>query len=281
MAQILDGKKIAADLRARLAVEVATLNQSRHIVPGLAVVLVGNNPASEVYVRMKKKACSDVGIASFSHELPADTSEETLLEQVALLNQDPRVHGILVQLPLPPRIREAQIIQAIAPEKDVDGFHPLNAGLLAIGRPGLRPCTPMGVMALIEAAGVDPAGKHAVVIGRSNIVGKPVAMMLLQAHATVTLCHSRTHQLEKVVALGDIVVAAVGRPRFVQGSWIKKGAVVIDVGTNRLADGSLCGDCDFASVQPRASAISPSPGGVGPMTIAMLLANTVQAAKQS
>ncbi|HIJ82952.1 MAG: 5,10-methylenetetrahydrofolate dehydrogenase (NADP+) / methenyltetrahydrofolate cyclohydrolase [Magnetococcales bacterium] len=281
MAHIIDGKKIAGDLRAQLAVACETLNQTRGIVPGLAVVLIGNNPASEVYVRMKKKACADVGIASFSHELPADTSQETLLSLIAVLNVDPKIHGILVQLPLPHHIDAATIIQAISPEKDVDGFHPVNAGLLATGSPGLRPCTPLGIMALIENAGMDPSGKHAVIIGRSNIVGKPVALMLLQAHATVTICHSRTHHLDQVVAAGDIVVAAIGQPRFVQGDWIKKGAIVIDVGTNRLDDGSLCGDCDFASAKQRAGAISPAPGGVGPMTIAMLLANTVQAAKQS
>ncbi|MBF0107636.1 MAG: bifunctional methylenetetrahydrofolate dehydrogenase/methenyltetrahydrofolate cyclohydrolase FolD [Magnetococcales bacterium] len=279
MAMILDGKKLAGDIRGGLAREVAALKEERNIVPGLAVVLVGNNPASEVYVRMKKKACAEVGIDSFAHELSADTSEKQLLECVATLNEDPRVHGILVQLPLPSQIREARIIEAIAPAKDVDGFHPANAGLLAIGRPGLRPCTPLGVMALIESAGVDCAGKHAVVLGRSNIVGKPVAMLLLQANATVTLCHSRTRNLDRVVAQGEIVVAAIGRPRFVPGEWIREGATVIDVGTNRLADGSLCGDCDFASVYPRAGAVSPSPGGVGPMTIAMLLANTVQAAR--
>lgn len=280
MAETIDGKKIAGNLRAQLALECKDLSKTRGVVPGLAVVLVGDNPASTVYVRMKKKACAEVGIASFSHELPANTSEKEMLALVSALNKDPKVHGILVQLPLPHQIREAAIIQAITPEKDVDGFHPTNTGLLATGNPGLRPCTPSGIMALIEKSGMNPSGKHAVVVGRSNIVGKPVALMLLQAHATVTICHSRTTNLGGVIAGGDIVVAAIGRPRFVQGDWIKKGAVVIDVGTNRLEDGTLCGDVDFDSARLRASAISPSPGGVGPMTIAMLLANTVQAAKQ-
>ncbi|MBF0132183.1 MAG: bifunctional methylenetetrahydrofolate dehydrogenase/methenyltetrahydrofolate cyclohydrolase FolD [Magnetococcales bacterium] len=281
MAYIIDGKKIAAEFRAQLALDVASLTQTRNITPGLAVVLVGNNPASEVYVRMKKKACADVGIASFSHELPIDTTEDDLLALVNRLNHDPNVHGILVQLPLPPQIHESRIIQAISPRKDVDGFHPENVGLLATGSPGLRPCTPLGIMALIAKSGMDPAGKHAVIIGRSNIVGKPVALMLLQAHATVTICHSRTHHLQQVISSGDIVVAAIGRPRFLGKEAIQEGAVVIDVGTNRLEDGTLCGDCDFEAIKHKASAITPSPGGVGPMTIAMLLANTIQAAQQS
>lgn len=281
MAYIIDGKKVAAELRAQLALDVASLTQTRNITPGLAVVLVGHNPASEVYVRMKKKACADVGIASFSHELPINTTEDDLLALVNRLNHDPKVHGILVQLPLPPQIHESRIIQAISPRKDVDGFHPENVGLLATGSPGLRPCTPLGVMALIAKSGMDPAGKHAVVVGRSNIVGKPVALMLLQAHATVTICHSRTNHLQQVIARGDIVVAAIGRPRFLGKEAIQEGAVVIDVGTNRLEDGTLCGDCDFEAIQHKASAITPSPGGVGPMTIAMLLANTIQAAQQS
>ncbi|MEO5327927.1 MAG: bifunctional methylenetetrahydrofolate dehydrogenase/methenyltetrahydrofolate cyclohydrolase FolD [Magnetococcus sp. THC-1_WYH] len=281
MAHIIDGKKIAAEFRAQLALDVASLTQTRNITPGLAVVLVGNNPASEVYVRMKKKACADVGIASFSHELPIDTTEDDLLALVNRLNHDPNVHGILVQLPLPPQIHESRIIQAISPRKDVDGFHPENVGLLATGSPGLRPCTPLGIMALIAKSGMDPAGKHAVIIGRSNIVGKPVALMLLQAHATVTICHSRTHHLQQVISSGDIVVAAIGRPRFLGKDAIQEGAVVIDVGTNRLEDGTLCGDCDFEAIKHKASAITPSPGGVGPMTIAMLLANTIQAAQQS
>ncbi|MBF0140654.1 MAG: bifunctional methylenetetrahydrofolate dehydrogenase/methenyltetrahydrofolate cyclohydrolase FolD [Magnetococcales bacterium] len=279
MGMILDGKKMAAELREQWARECRVLQQTQGITPGLAVVLVGHNPASEVYVRMKKKACADVGMTSFSHELPVDTSEDALLALIASLNQDPKVHGILVQLPLPGHIDPDTIIAAIDPKKDVDGFHPVNVGLLAIGSPGLRPCTPAGVMALIAQSGMDPAGKHAVVLGRSNIVGKPVAMMLLQAHATVTICHSRTPDLGRVVSGGDFVVAAIGRPRFVPGDWIKPGAVVIDVGTNRLPDGSLCGDCDFQAARLKASAITPSPGGVGPMTIAMLLKNTLDAAR--
>jgi methylenetetrahydrofolate dehydrogenase (NADP+) / methenyltetrahydrofolate cyclohydrolase len=281
MARIIDGKKIAKSIRQELKKEVAQLEQERQIVPGLAVVLVGLDPASQVYVRMKKKACAEVGITSFSHELEKETTEAKLLELIEQLNQDPMVHGILVQLPLPPQINESKIIEAISPSKDVDGFHPYSAGQLMTGGPGFWPCTPWGVMELLRVEGVDPKGKSAVVIGRSNIVGKPVAMMLLAAHATVTICHSRTPNLAEVVSQADIVVAAVGRPRMVKGDWIKKGATVIDVGTNRLEDGSLCGDVDFAAASVHADAISPSPGGVGPMTIAMLVKNTIESAKKS
>jgi methylenetetrahydrofolate dehydrogenase (NADP+) / methenyltetrahydrofolate cyclohydrolase len=281
MARIIDGKKIALAIRSELKKEVDQLIQEHKVVPGLAVVLVGANPASQVYVRMKKKVCEQVGITSFSHELPQTASEQELLALVAQLNQDPLVHGILVQLPLPKQIREQQIIEAISPDKDVDGFHPYSSGQLMTGGPGFWPCTPWGVMELLKTEGIDPSGKSAVVIGRSNIVGKPVAMMLLAAHATVTICHSRTPNLPEVVRGADIVIAAVGRARMVKGDWIKKGAIVIDVGTNRLEDGSLCGDVDFDSAKERAAAISPSPGGVGPMTIAMLVKNTVESAKKS
>ncbi|MBF0454782.1 MAG: bifunctional methylenetetrahydrofolate dehydrogenase/methenyltetrahydrofolate cyclohydrolase FolD [Magnetococcales bacterium] len=281
MARIIDGKKIALGIRQGLKTEVEQLTQERGVVPGLAVVLVGANPASQVYVRMKKKACEEVGIASFSHELPVDTTELTLLALVEQLNQDSKVHGILVQLPLPKQISEQKVIEAISPAKDVDGFHPYSSGQLMTGGPGFWPCTPWGVMELLRVEGVDPSGKTAVVIGRSNIVGKPVALMLLAAHATVTICHSRTPDLPKVVRGADIVIAAVGRPRMVKGDWIKEGAIVIDVGTNRLDDGSLCGDVDFDAASKHAAAISPSPGGVGPMTIAMLVKNTVESAKAS
>ncbi|MBF0445435.1 MAG: bifunctional methylenetetrahydrofolate dehydrogenase/methenyltetrahydrofolate cyclohydrolase FolD [Magnetococcales bacterium] len=281
MARIIDGKKIALSIRQELKKEVAQLEQEKQIVPGLAVVLVGLDPASQVYVRMKKKACAEVGITSFSHVLEKETTETQLLELIEQLNQDPRVHGILVQLPLPRQINESKIIEAISPSKDVDGFHPYSAGQLMTGGPGFWPCTPWGVMELLRVEGVDPKGKSAVVIGRSNIVGKPVAMMLLAAHATVTICHSKTPNLPEVVRQADIVVAAVGRPRMVKGDWIKEGATVIDVGTNRLEDGSLCGDVDFAAASLHAAAISPSPGGVGPMTIAMLVKNTIESAKKS
>jgi methylenetetrahydrofolate dehydrogenase (NADP+) / methenyltetrahydrofolate cyclohydrolase len=280
MAHIIDGKKIALTIRQELKEEVAQLYEERQVVPGLAVVLVGANPASQVYVRMKKKACEEVGVTSFSHELAKETSEAELLALVEQLNQDPMVHGILVQLPLPKQISEQKIIEAISPAKDVDGFHPYSAGQLMTGGSGFWPCTPWGVMELLRIEGVDPSGKSAVVIGRSNIVGKPVAMMLLAAHATVTICHSRTPNLPDVVRQADIVIAAVGRPRMVKGDWIKKGATVIDVGTNRLEDGSLCGDVDFDTAKERAAAITPSPGGVGPMTIAMLVKNTVEGAKK-
>ncbi|MBF0383534.1 MAG: bifunctional methylenetetrahydrofolate dehydrogenase/methenyltetrahydrofolate cyclohydrolase FolD [Magnetococcales bacterium] len=281
MARIIDGKKIALSIRQELKNDVAELEQQKQVVPGLAVVLVGLDPASQVYVRMKKKACAEVGITSFSHELSSETSEVELLKLIDQLNQDPMVHGILVQLPLPSQIDESKIIEAISPAKDVDGFHPYSAGQLMTGGPGFWPCTPWGVMELLRVEGVDPKGKSAVVIGRSNIVGKPVAMMLLAAHATVTICHSRTPDLAAVVRQADIVVAAVGRPRMVKGDWIKEGATVIDVGTNRLDDGSLCGDVDFVAASERAAAISPSPGGVGPMTIAMLVKNTIVSAKKS
>lgn len=281
MGRIIDGKSIALGIRQELKKEVALLEKERGLVPGLAVVLVGANPASQVYVRMKKKACEEVGIRSFSHELSGETSEAELLALVEDLNQDPKVHGILVQLPLPRQISELKVIEAISPKKDVDGFHPYSSGQLMNGGPGFWPCTPWGVMELLRIEGVELAGKNAVVIGRSNIVGKPVAMMLLAANATVTVCHSKTVDLAGVVRRADIVIAAVGRPRMVKGDWIKEGAVVIDVGTNRLDDGSLCGDVDFAAAKEHAAAISPSPGGVGPMTIAMLVKNTVEGAKNS
>ncbi|MBF0296625.1 MAG: bifunctional methylenetetrahydrofolate dehydrogenase/methenyltetrahydrofolate cyclohydrolase FolD [Magnetococcales bacterium] len=279
MARIIDGKKIAAEVREALRLEVEGL-RAQGVVPGLAVVIVGEDPASRVYVNMKRKACEAAGIASFHHALPADVTEAELLRLIETLNGDGRVHGILVQLPLPRGIGEQRILEAMDPDKDVDGFHPRNVGLLTIGAPVFPPCTPWGVMQLLRVEGIDPAGRRVVVVGRSNIVGKPMALLLLAAHATVTVCHSRTPDLARVVGEADILVAAVGRPRMIVGEWVKEGAVVIDVGTNRLADGTLCGDVDFASVEPRASYITPSPGGVGPMTIAMLLRNTVVSARR-
>jgi methylenetetrahydrofolate dehydrogenase (NADP+) / methenyltetrahydrofolate cyclohydrolase len=279
MAQIIDGKKLALSIRSGLADEVKELSKTG-VIPGLAVVLVGENAASQVYVRSKKKACAKAGITSFSHDLPAETSEKALLDLIDDLNGDDAVHGILVQLPLPDHIDENKVIEAISPSKDVDGFHPESVGRLVTGGECFPSCTPAGIMALIESTGMEISGKNAVVVGRSNIVGKPVALMLLGKSATVTICHSRTTDLEEEVARADIVVAAVGRPLFIQGSWIKPGAVVIDVGINRLENGSLVGDVDFEGASERASFITPVPGGVGPMTIAMLLKNTVKSARK-
>lgn len=278
MAQRLDGKARAQEIRAGLAAEATRLT-AEGVVPGLAVVLVGENPASQVYVRNKKRACKKAGIESFAHDLPAKTTEEELLALVGELNRDERVHGILVQLPLPKQIDEARVIEAIDPAKDVDGFHPMSVGRLVTGGPCFPPCTPAGIMDLIATTGVALAGKHAVVVGRSNIVGKPVALMLLAQHATVTICHSRTPDLAAEVARADILIAAVGKPECIKGEWIKPGAIVIDVGINRLEDGMLVGDVEFDAAAERADFITPVPGGVGPMTIAMLLRNTVEAAK--
>lgn len=274
-AVILDGKALAKTLREQIAAEVASLGDARP--PGLAVVRVGDDPASEIYVRRKREACKQVGIYSEEHHLPADTRQEDLLDLVASLNQDARIDGILVQLPLPGHLDERQVIEAIDPGKDVDGFHPVNVGRLWSGLPGLVPCTPAGIMRLIAAAQQPVAGAHAVVVGRSNIVGKPVAALLLREHATVTVCHSRTRDLAEVCRQADILVAAVGRPHLIQGDWVKPGAVVIDVGINRLPDGKLTGDVDFQAAAQRAGYITPVPGGVGPMTIALLLENTLTA----
>jgi methylenetetrahydrofolate dehydrogenase (NADP+)/methenyltetrahydrofolate cyclohydrolase len=272
---LIDGKAIAAEARAAIAREVKALA----IQPGLAAVLVGSNPASKIYVRNKRKACFDAGIYSEEYPLPDTTSEAELIALIHRLNNDPKIHGILVQLPLPKQINERAVLGAVSPKKDVDGFHYENVGKLVANEKGFYPCTPVGVMKLLEAARVNVSGAHAVVIGRSNIVGKPVALMLLHANATVTLCHSKTKNLDQICRQADILVAAIGVPRFVKKEMVKEGAVVIDVGINRLEDGTLVGDVDFAAVAPLASAITPVPGGVGPMTIAMLLANTVQSAK--
>ena len=281
MATIIDGKAVAKEVQQRIKEDVEGLERRWNMAPGLAVVLVGDDPASHIYVRNKEKACKEVGIKSFEHFLPATISERELLALVHQLNKDKNVHGILVQLPLPPHIHSERILNAVSPYKDVDGFHPVNQGNLVVGADGYRPCTPLGVMKLLESVDCDPKGKNAVVVGRSNIVGKPVALMLLEKHATVTICHSRTASLREEVARGDIVVVAIGKPGIVRGEWIKPGAVVIDVGINRLPNGKLCGDIDFESAKERASVITPVPGGVGPMTICMLLFNTLKAAKDS
>lgn len=276
MAQLIDGRKWAAVSRQETAMQVTAL-KAQGVHPGLAVLLLGDNPASQSYVRGKEKAAVEVGIDSRVIRLSEQTSELELLNWIDLLNRDPLCHGILVQLPLPPQIRPEVVIQAILPEKDVDGFHTLNAGALAVGLPELVPCTPLGVMKLLAYEKLDVRGAHAVVLGRSNIVGKPMANLLLAAHATVTICHSQTRDVATHLRSADILVAAVGRPRMVTGDMVKAGAIVMDVGINRVDEG-LVGDVDFASVEPIAGYITPVPRGVGPMTIAMLLQNTVLAA---
>jgi methylenetetrahydrofolate dehydrogenase (NADP+) / methenyltetrahydrofolate cyclohydrolase len=277
--KIIDGKQIAASLREEIKVGVAEL-KGRNIIPGLAVVLVGEDPASRVYVSMKEKACEQTGIFSDEHKLPAETSEAELLQLVEQLNNDERIDGILVQLPLPRHIDESKILETISPRKDVDGFHPYNVGRLVTGNPLFQPCTPYGVMKMFEHIGYDLTGKEVVVVGRSNIVGKPVALMCLAQHATVTICHSRTRNLAEQVGRADVVIAAVGVPEMVKGEWIKPGAVVIDVGVNRVGDKKLVGDVEYAAALERAAAITPVPGGVGPMTITMLLYNTLESAKR-
>jgi len=277
MAILLDGKVLAARKEAALAERVAAL-ALRGITPGLTVILVGDDPASHVYVRNKERACGRVGIASQVLRLPAGTSEADLLATIDRLNRDPAVHGLLVQVPLPRHIDETRVIEAIDRHKDVDGFHPENLGRLVAGLPTFPSCTPAGVMEMLRAWAVPIEGRNAVVVGRSENVGKPMALMLLAANATVTMCHSRTRDLAAEVARADIVVAAVGRARMIRGEWIKEGAAVVDVGMNRLPDGKLCGDVDFEGAFPRAGWISPVPGGVGLMTVTMLLENTLRAA---
>lgn len=279
-AQRIDGKKISGDIREELRHEVELL-KSKGITPGLVVILVGEDAASQVYVNSKAKTCEQLGYYSEVVRLPADTTQDALLDHIDRYNRDDRVHGILVQLPLPKHIAEKAIIDAIAVEKDVDGFHPVSVGNLMIGDESLLPCTPAGVIELLKRTGNDPAGKHAVVIGRSNIVGKPVSMLLLRENATVTICHSRTTNLPDIAKQADILVAAVGIPKLVKKEWVKEGAVVIDVGVNRLPDGKLCGDVDFDDVLDTAGWITPVPGGVGPMTITMLMANTLKSAKRA
>ena len=276
---IIDGKAIAAKVRAEVALAVKEIEARAGVTPGLALIRVGNDPASEVYVRGKVKACQETGMGGFEHILPEATPEEDLLALVRELNVNPHVHGVLVQLPLPKHISSEEVLDALAPQKDVDGFGPHSAGALFTGRQGLRPCTPLGIMRLLDEAQTRLLGARALVVGRSNIVGKPVAMLLLERHATVTLAHSRTADLAAEVGAADVLVAAIGKPEMIRGAWVKKGATVIDVGINRNAAGKLVGDVEFAPAAERARAITPVPGGVGPMTIAYLLSNTIQAAK--
>ncbi|MDE3015692.1 MAG: bifunctional methylenetetrahydrofolate dehydrogenase/methenyltetrahydrofolate cyclohydrolase FolD [Pseudomonadota bacterium] len=291
--KIIDGKAFAEKLRADIARRVAKLKTEKHITPGLAVVLVGDNPASDVYVKNKAKQTREAGMNSYEFRLPEDTYEATLLAKIEELNHDPNVHGILVQLPLPKQINEAAVIHAVDHKKDVDGFHVVNAGLLATGQPGFVPCTPLGCLMLLKDTLGDLSGKHAIILGRSNIVGKPMAALLLRENCTVTVAHSKTKDLPALVKQADIVVAAIGKPETVKGAWLKPGAVVIDVGINRLPSlssslpaggaqgGKLVGDVDFESCKGIAAAITPVPGGVGPMTIACLLENTLKAATAS
>ncbi|MBR6581556.1 MAG: bifunctional methylenetetrahydrofolate dehydrogenase/methenyltetrahydrofolate cyclohydrolase FolD [Ruminococcus sp.] len=280
MAQIIDGKAVSAAVKQEVADEAAKLRDENGLKVGLAVVIVGNDSASRVYVNNKKKACEAVGFQSFEYALDENTTQEQLLDLVNVLNRDDRVNGILVQLPLPKHIDEKAVINAISPAKDVDAFHPENVGKIMIGEYSFLPCTPAGVMRLIESTGVDISGKKCVVVGRSNIVGKPQAMLLLQKNGTVTICHSRTQNLKEECRAADILVVAIGKAKFVTGDMIKEGAVVIDVGMDRDENGKLCGDVDFESAEKVAGYITPVPGGVGPMTIAMLMKNTLTAAKQ-
>jgi len=279
MGNIIDGNKIAQDIRNEVRQSTRELKEQKGIIPGLAVVLVGEDPASQVYVGRKAKACAEVGFLSREYKLPAETEEKKLLKIIKKLNKDPLIHGILVQLPLPKHIATEKIIAAIDPNKDVDGFHPFNVGGLVTGTPLFVPCTPRGIMELISRSGIDLTGKEAVVVGRSNIVGKPMALLLLAQNATVTMCHSKTKNLATVTGRADILIAAIGRPHMITANMVKEGAVVIDVGVNRLENGKLAGDVAFDEVTAKASFITPVPGGVGPMTIAMLMKNTLDAAR--
>jgi len=279
MAEIISGKECSAKVREEISRDVAAFREKHGFVPGLTVIIVGENPASVVYVRNKKKACIDVGMNSEVIELPESTTEEELLSRIDELNKASDVHGILVQLPLPSHINEEAVINRISPDKDVDAFHPVNVGKVMTGNFSFVPCTPAGVMEMLKFKGIEISGKHCVIIGRSNIVGKPQAMLMLKENATVTVCHSKTKDLKKITREADIIVAAVGRARFVGADMVKDGAVVVDVGINRQEDGKLCGDVDFEAVEPIASYITPVPGGVGPMTITMLLKNTLTAAE--
>ena len=279
-ARIIDGKAIAADIRRHIKDQVAARIAREIRAPGLAVIMVGENPASQVYVRNKRKACEEVGIVSVSHDLPASTPQADLLRLIDRLNEDPRVDGILVQLPLPSQINPQTVIERIHPDKDVDGFHPYNIGRLAVRMPVLRPCTPRGIMTLLESTGGPILGQNAVVVGASNHVGRPMSLELLLAGCTVTTCHRFTKDVAAYVASADILVVAVGKPGVIKGEWVRPGAVVIDVGINREADGTLVGDVDFEQAKERAGWITPVPGGVGPMTVATLLINTLEAAEQ-
>jgi len=279
-ARVIDGKKISAEIREELKQEIASLGK-KGIKPGLAVIIVGSDAASAVYVRNKKKAALDLGIYSEVFELEENTEEKNLLELIEKLNRDDKIHGILVQLPLPKHINEKKIISAIAPQKDVDCFHPENVGKIITGEAVILPCTPAGIIELLERSGIEISGKNCVVVGRSNIVGKPIALMMLEKNATVTVAHSKTTDLKEHCLEADIIVAAVGKPKMITADMIRKGAVIIDVGINRMSDGKLAGDVDFDGVLEKVSAITPVPGGVGPMTIAMLMKNTVEAAKKN
>ncbi|MCI0640606.1 MAG: bifunctional methylenetetrahydrofolate dehydrogenase/methenyltetrahydrofolate cyclohydrolase FolD [Gemmataceae bacterium] len=283
MALILDGKKLAQTMQAEIAAEVAQLAQQTGVRPGLAAVLVGNNSASQVYVRNKRAACQKAGLDSWLYDLPEQTTQAQLLELVQRLNADPKVHGILVQLPLPKQIDEAAIVEAVSPDKDVDGFGVSSLGFLAMGKPRFLPCTPLGIQQLLLRNNILIEGRHVVIVGRSNIVGKPLALILMQkaagANATVTVCHSKSERLGEITKQADIVIVAIGQTHFLKADMVRPGAVVVDVGINRLPDGKLAGDVDFAAVEKVASAITPVPGGVGPMTITMLLHNTLQAAR--
>lgn len=280
MAGIIDGKAVASEIRTKIKKDVEQL-RSKGIVPGLAAVLVGDNPASQVYVRNKRKACEEAGIYSEEHKLPADLKQEELVKLVNDLNKDKKINGILIQLPLPKHIDSKMILECVSPDKDVDGFHPYNVGRLTVGDPIFSPCTPHGVIVLLEHYGIKMDGMNAVVVGRSNIVGKPVALMLINRNATVTVCHSRTKDLNERCREADILIVATGRPRMIRGDMVKEGAVVVDVGINREDNGGLVGDVDFEEVSKRAGWITPVPGGVGPMTIAILLKNTVESAKRA
>lgn len=278
MARIIDGREISRQVRNEIAAEVAEHKKKYGLAPGLAVIIVGSDPASSVYVRNKRRACEEVGFHSEVYELEQDTEQAELISLIDRLNADGSVHGILVQLPLPKHLDENEVLLEIDPSKDVDAFHPYNVGKIMIGNYDLLPCTPSGIMTLLERSGIDICGKNCVVVGRSNIVGKPMAMLLLQANGTVTVCHSKTENLEEICRHADILIASVGKPEFIRGDMVKDGAVVIDVGINRLDDGRLVGDVCFSEVEPKASYITPVPGGVGPMTITMLLKNTLKAA---
>jgi methylenetetrahydrofolate dehydrogenase (NADP+)/methenyltetrahydrofolate cyclohydrolase len=279
-AQVIDGKWVAQTIRASLATEVASL-KGRGIVPGLTAVLVGEHPASVVYVRNKRKACAEVGIASTQHDLPATISERELLDTIEWLNKDPNIHGILVQLPLPKGMRPETVTEALSPAKDVDGLHPYNIGRLMRGDSVFVPCTPLGVMALLDHYKLPIEGRRAVIVGRSNLVGRPVSLLLMHRNATITVCHSKTQQLDAVCREADIIIVAMGKAKFLTANMVKPGAVVVDVGINRQPDGTLVGDVDYGPVAARAGWITPVPGGVGPMTIAMLLSNTITAAKRA
>lgn len=279
MGKLISGKEVSTSIRAKIKEEAQKLRDDYGIQPGLAVILVGNDPASQIYVRNKQKACEEVGFHAFEYRLNENSTQEQLLDLIGVLNKDNKVHGILVQLPLPDHIDPQTVINTISPEKDVDAFHPINVGKIMLGDYEFLPCTPAGVMELIDSTGVEISGKNCVVVGRSNIVGKPMAMLLLHRNATVTICHSRTKNLAEVCAGADILVSAVGKAHFITANMVKEGAMVIDVGMNHDENGKLCGDVEFSTVEPKASYITPVPGGVGPMTITMLMKNTLRAAE--